>query len=78
MQVVQVQWVDSASEDGWQSKSHVKHASKLCYCESVGFLLRKNKGDITLVQSTGSFDNVAASISIPMSCVKKITKLKEK
>ena len=75
MQIVRVQWVDSASEDGWQHKANVKHIGKLCLCESVGFLLRRNKGAITLVQSTGSFDNVAASISIPMGCVKKITKL---
>ncbi len=76
MQAVRVEWVDSSSETGWQRKNH-RCSGGISYCESLGFIIRKNKREIALAQSKSSIGSIAEVMTIPMVCVKKITKLKE-
>ncbi len=71
--IVKVDWIDSCTEHGWQRAS--KNSGGLIRCTSVGYIVRKNKREITLAQSKSSMGNVGELISIPMTCVKEIKTL---
>lgn len=71
--IVKVDWLDSSMEHGWQRPN--KDSGGVTPCQSVGYIIRKNKREITLAQSKGNTGNVSELISIPMSCVKEIKTL---
>jgi len=73
--LVEVEWVDSASTDGW----HAHPPEGVLTCWSCGYLVSKDKSTIVLAlncseeQSNNSFGNF---MSIPTVAVVKIRKLK--
>lgn len=73
--IVKVDWIDSATEGGWQKKC--KTSGGVCTCYSVGFVIRRNKRELTLAQSKSEFGNIAEVISIPTSCIKSIKQLED-
>lgn len=74
--IVCVEWDDASGQNGWRQEKDVLNLS-LSKCESVGYLVKKNKTQIILVQSIDrdlkSMDN---SLTIPRKCVKRIVELK--
>ena len=74
---MEVEWVDSCSSTRWESLEYYQRNTGTSICRSTGYLLSKTEDHIVLVQSiSGSTDNVAESIAIPMAAVRKIRKLK--
>ena len=77
---VQVEWFDTASTtQGWQSLKEAQGAT-LAHCLSVGYLIQKTKQVLQLC-SLKEFDqtphsSVGVIMSIPMGCVKSITRLR--
>lgn len=76
MQIVKVEWVDSSVDSGWHNKKHPGEAIGVSHCESVGFLLQKSRKEIVICLSQSKW-SVGDIMTIPRSCVKKITRLKE-
>ena len=78
MKMVRVDWLDAMSDDNtWQELDELaKQTLKPVTC--VGWILTENKDNIILVSS---FDEDAqmggGGCTIPKSCVKKITHLRE-
>ncbi len=54
--IVRVKWVDSCVQHDWQRPC--KSSGGLSKCESVGYIVRKNKGEITLAQSKSDTGNI--------------------
>ena len=81
MKPVLVKWKDSESWVGWRSQRDVddwnKHSDALI--ESVGYLYKKSKKYVIIVQSIHAYDvdtNLGEPLRIPRECVVSIDKLK--
>ena len=74
---MEVEWVDSCSDTRWNSLGYYQNEARTSLCRSTGYLLSKTEDTIILIQSiSGTTDNVAESISIPMVAVTKMRVLK--
>ena len=79
MKIVEVMWNDSVSMSRWQSVSTVDKFVKdgSDKIRSVGYLYKKTKKAVVLVQSVhGSEQNYAEALKIPRECVTNIKVLK--
>ena len=77
MELVLVEWVDSAFLQGWMSKESIKK-HEISKCTSVGILANETANHITVVQSMSDKQDFGDGISIPKICIKRIRKLKVK
>ena len=79
---VEVYWVDSQSNNGWQgvnSKIYDTTNTSLL-CRSVGMFVKKTKDRVTIAQSIafendGGVYSMNDTITIPLCAVKEIKKL---
>ena len=73
--LVIVEWVDSHSIDGWRTIEDMK-PDGICRCQTVGWLMRKDKELVSVVQSL-AFDgrDSNATTNIPTGSVKRIREL---
>ena len=76
MQIVKVVWTDSASSDGWQDEEHGKEHTP-SQCMTVGWLLKKTRGHVTLAGSRSDFGNCSQLMAIPRKCIVSIKTLEE-
>lgn len=81
MKKVRVKWHDSVSMNGWQPRRTVNRFIKdgLHVMESTGYLYKKSKEIIILVQSvhdSGDSSNYSETLMIPAKCVISIKKIK--
>lgn len=78
--LVEVEWVDSASTNGWHRGGDIEreHASDggTIMCRSSGYLLSKDRQSVRLAQSQTSHGSVAEIQAIPRSCVRAIRLLR--
>ena len=76
---VYVRWYDTEGTRGWGHKKNVKEILNmgLDVAETVGFLVRKDKDVVAVVQST-HIDNRAELLVIPRACVISVETLKKK
>ena len=76
LRMVRVEWVDSAGLNKWQTRQACLDDGSVVVCVSIGFLLRSNRIEVTLVQSLADeLGNVNGSFSIPRGCIKSIKRL---
>lgn len=73
--LVEVEWVDSAFNHGWDHIK-VKTRSKIATCRTAGYLLKRDKTEVTVAQSLGDEDQAAEAISIPTIAITKFRFLK--
>jgi hypothetical protein len=73
--IYHVLWIDSCSQPGWQFFSDIEPMEPL-ECESVGFVVERNQASVTLCLSFTE-NALAHMLTIPKSCVKKMTKIGE-
>ncbi len=72
--LVVVEWMDSATADGWQHEADAeKHQPSVC--KTVGWLLTKNRQYITVAASQSDSGNWSQAMSIPRACVTSIRRL---
>ncbi len=74
MKVVRVRWHDSVSYTGWRTQSVIDDWFKngIDVMESVGYLYKKSKKCLIIVQSVHAYDedtNLSEALRIPMGCV---------
>ena len=74
-QVVIVDWTDACGSPGWGDREEFEAIDGIAV-RSVGFLLRKDKRFITLMQTQSIEGGMNASITIPAGWVKMIHKIK--
>ena len=72
MKIVLVCWVDSTTVGGWADEADLE----LAKCRTVGFLAKKNKDRVVVVQSTSDIAHYDNRFAIPRSCIKSIKELK--
>ena len=71
---VEVEWLDSAGMAEWGGEDEYQKQRPLII-KSVGYLLNKGSGHVTLVQNVDENRKMNGSMSIPRSVVRKITVL---
>jgi len=74
MKLVMVEWIDSYTEFGWNSKEDYE-LLKPTHPVSVGILIADSIESISLIQ-TRSNDQYTSSITIPKGCIRRIRTLK--
>jgi hypothetical protein len=75
---VEVEWLDSVGDTGWQPVNKAHAAPPKMRCLSVGYVFERRRGYLKLVQSLSAEDAVDNTISIPRSAIRKITPLQAK
>ncbi len=74
MKLVLVEWVDSASCSGWHRLS--LESDCICSCVAAGLLCHEDEKQGVITYSKSDSGNIAETISIPKSCIKRIRQLK--
>ncbi len=78
--IVKIQWEDTSSNSGWRDRKFLKEwARKNTMCESVGFLVAKNKRNVILAAMKDMdkrFTDYNDYHKIPRRCIKNIKILK--
>ncbi len=77
LRMVEVEWVDSCSLSGWRDVEEHREHNGIAKCATVGYLLRSNRKEVTVVQSWNDNEGAHSSMSIPRCAVKKIRYLEE-
>ena len=73
--LVRVKWIDTVTDDSWVTKESAKKWSRRDFeCESVGWLIEKDRKHVIIVSMKGG-DDVAMSQKIPRGCVKSIKRI---
>lgn len=73
MKMVRVTWVDAATVDQWQVLGSL---SPIFSVTSVGYLLKKTKKRVVLVQSVSENDQQSAQLTLPRVAVRSIKRLR--
>ena len=73
MELVLIEWVDSAGSEGWHSLEDLKSPESL-YCKSVGWLLCDGVDWKTIIPHISDHQG-RGEITIPSKCIIKITKI---
>lgn len=74
--IVEVEWIDSASTNGWQGHDVFEEEAGLIECRSTGYLISKDRVSVKIEQSQSNHGSGAELLAIPRSCVTAITVLK--
>jgi hypothetical protein len=77
-QVVKVSWIDSSSQDGWQSELYTDLDEKFLQIETVGYFFKETKNSVAIVQSytpPRERKSLHGIIQIPKVAIKKMSKL---
>jgi len=72
MKIVVVEWADSTTSTGWENDPDLE----LCICETVGYLAKKTREKVVLIQSISDGNNVDNKFAIPRGCIKSIKELR--
>jgi len=72
-ELVEIEWVDSASYDAWHRDDGEEYA--LVFCTTVGYLTREHADRLVVVQSSNNAEQRAGVMIIPLACVRRVTVL---
>ena len=80
MKKVEVKWKDTVSMGGWKTPQTIEDFvdEEIDVMESVGYLFKKNKKVVVIVQSCHKHHNLAEVLKIPRENVVSIDELKKK
>lgn len=74
MKILQIDWIDSASEHGWLSTSEVENRPTVAHCQTVGYLVKETKDVVSIAQNRdmdGTHYPFGEIITIPKVAIKK-------
>lgn len=71
--LVEVEWVDSASTGGWQTKEDALSAD--LQAVAVGYLIRDDDSGVTLAQGADTYGGVLGTLTIPKAAVHAVHRL---
>ena len=73
MKAIRITWHDSFSMDKWQPKEiAIVDASENMVCHTIGFLLKRTRGSVTVCHTVNAEGSVCGVMSIPKKCIIKI------
>ncbi len=72
LRMVEVEWVDSCSLAGWRPVEEHLEDNGVANAHTMGYVIRSNRKEITIVQTWSDAGVLNASFSIPRSAVRKI------
>jgi hypothetical protein len=82
--LVEIEWIDSASYDGWHSeREHLEFArdAERSTHLTIGYVLRWTRKTLAVVQSVGRLKNSGTSAEscmvIPQAAIVRVSKLKK-
>lgn len=75
--LVEVTWIDAQFETDAEAslKDGTAHFGSLVQCQSIGYLIRKNKREVVLASARADDDSIRFAFSIPTAWVRSITVL---
>ncbi len=76
MKLVKIDWVDSATIDGWVSVDYAEGFNP-SECETVGWVVKKTAEYITVTASKSDTVNYSQLMTIPRKCISSIKELTE-
>ena len=77
IQLVEVEWIDSAFHRGWSSTDTKQREMAISVCRSVGYLVSRDKKVVNLVMhSADKHTSLGDGLSIPTVAVKRVRQLK--
>lgn len=76
MKLCLVEWVDSASCSGWHKLNPELDCT--CNCIATGLMCYEDEKQVVITYARSDTGNVAETISISKSCIKRIRYLKVK
>lgn len=74
--MTEVEWDDANSNARWQDLGEMKNNHHVALCKSVGYLLKRDKKEILLVQTQAPEGDGAGVISIPIGFVRRVRRIK--
>ena len=74
--IVEVEWRDAASTHGWRDPAECKKESGLVICDTVGYLVHRDRKELHMLQSVNEHGKVSEEWTIPVSQVIKVRVLK--
>jgi hypothetical protein len=78
LQMVRVEWVDSCSDEGWFKINSLRAKEPtVSHCTTVGFLLKKDRDKVCIVQNMSDTGSVGDLMAIPRRAVNKLTILRK-
>ena len=66
--IVEVIWYDSCTSGGWKSIEDMTDTRPLICC-TVGYLLKRDRHIIQIIQSQTEYHKLSDSMTIPRACV---------
>lgn len=66
--IVHIRWIDAQTEHGWEDLREALADSDAPICESVGFVIRRDKKQIVLAQTIGGSE-INGRITIPRAWI---------
>ena len=73
---VEVIWHDAATCGGWRSLKRYQDEESLIECRAVGYMTKKNKKEVQVVQQISKPGSASDAVTIPIHSVKKIKRLR--
>jgi hypothetical protein len=74
MRLVEIHWVDAASDSGWQGQK--APGDETVDCRTVGYLLKRDSRVITVAQNVSHHGSTGEWMTIPVSCVRRVRRLR--
>ena len=71
--LVEVEWVDSASTGGWQTKADALEVDLRAL--AVGYLIRDDDSGVTLAQGADNYGGLLGTLTIPRAAVHAVHRL---
>ena len=76
MKKVYIKWEDIYSHDPWiQDTDALAYMNEPCVCETIGFLILKDKDKVVVCNSVNSENQFCGLMRIPRGCIKEISGL---
>ena len=73
MKLIEVEWVDSASQDGWQFKP--SRGGRVATCRTAGYLIHETKRRLVIAGSI-SPEQVMSPLTIPKVAITRRRRLR--
>jgi hypothetical protein len=78
MKKVYIEWHDSYTTDTWQNtQAAIAGCRSMMLCKSIGYMLDKNKKNITFCHTLNEEGQVTGVMHIPVGCIKKMKVFKK-
>lgn len=75
---VEVEWRDSMSQGGWDKPESYHRRRTVGPCRSIGYLVRDDKGMLTLAQSlSAAAGDINDCITIPREAVVRLKRIRD-